>query len=256
MSTAPSPNDAFGLAEQYERLRFAIEHQLSADTPTLRALEVQLLATAPEHPFALNLRAGLALPETLLPPPPHELRPAARALMDGDLPRALAEATRADRSGSAVVSCAIGDLLLCQGRPNEAEERFQHAYSMLGPLPPLLTRLGRTAELLRNPTDAWSLTVQALAANPLWGTARWQLRRLGEAQGLLLAPLPLRVLDEAESGPWRALRQRWRSDGLEDAWRWTERLNPSNADEFRAWHLENNEALRRFFDEGLIRDPG
>lgn len=254
MSTAPSPNDAFGLAEQYERLRFAIEHQLSVDTRALHALETQLLATAPEHPFALNLRAGRALPETLLPPPPHELRPAARALRDGDLPRALVETTRADVSGSAVLSCAMGDLLLLQGQPKDAEERFQHAYATLGPLPPLLTRLGRTAELLKNPADAWSLTVQALTANPLWGTARWQLRRLGESRGLLLAPLPLRVLDETESGPWRALRQRWRTDGLEDAWRWTERLNPSNADEFRAWLVENNEALRRFFDEGLIRE--
>lgn len=256
MLTSPTVEQTFALAERAESLRFSVEHHLGGDLTELDALEAELLRLAPEHPFALNLRARRALPETMLPPPPVELRGAARALRAGAPDRALADALPLAGRGSAIASCACGDLLLLAGNPAEAEQHYRRVRVRLGDLPPVLTRLGRVAERTNRPAEAWSLTVDALVGNPLWGTARWQLRRLAEARGQLLAPLPLRVLEDDEHEQWRALRQSWRARGIEEAWRWAERLAPSNAAEFRSWAKENSEALRRFFDEGLVQDRG
>ena len=184
------------LARRVENLRFQAAHGLGDDSRFARWSEA-LLAQAPTHPLAMNLRAWVALPETALPSPSPRLRPAAEAFHQGRLQEAceLATQTLGDLGPEEVGGghATAGDLHLALDRVDEAETHYRQAALQLSRLPPLEARLGRCALLRGDAENARRLAVRALCTNPLYGSAmvlRWEA---GVALGEKLVTLPLQA---------------------------------------------------------------
>ncbi|MCB9793297.1 MAG: hypothetical protein H6741_11275 [Alphaproteobacteria bacterium] len=232
-----------------DALRFRLEFGLGGDPQALEDGRLRLEAQAPHHPLTLNLRAWRALPETALPPPPPALREAAERFLAGDLTDALARARTVDAPRALVVQA---DLLLLLGRVEPARAALRAATRALGPLPPLIFRDARCAELSGDPDEAWSACVEALVGNPLYGSARRLQLDLVERRGGWLLPLPLRITPELGPETLEGVRRRWSRSGLLEVHDRVVGLSPESAESFRAWALREEEALRRFFAEGLV----
>lgn len=148
------------LARSAERLRFRIAWHQGGDRARLVALRAELLERAPFHPLALNFRAREALPETFLGPPPPELAELGAAWLRDDLEGVLREA-----------------------------RAIEHPRARL-----VLKQLGEDVELAGDTVDvlaAMGKPIDALAANPLYGTAQILAAQTAEARGEPLFRIPL-----------------------------------------------------------------
>lgn len=226
-----SPPSAWTLAWTVEDLRFRVCYGLPADAHRLRALEEQLEALDPSHPLVLNRKAALALPEHF-PPPEPALTPAALAFRKGEH-AASAELLR-PLAARAVpgAQAALGDVLLALGQAQDAERCYQEARSREGAGPTVLARLARCRLLHDDPRAAAGLSAEALAQNPLYGTARAIREEAAEARRRRLLPLPAPDRLDPQT---KALLERLRSLGLFEAWRHTATLCPAKAPTFREW---------------------
>jgi tetratricopeptide (TPR) repeat protein len=180
------------LALEAETLRFRLSHHLGGSPKRLKELLAALEFKVPHHPVVRNQHAWLALPETALPAPPPELAAAASAWLAGDVNLALAKAREASRiQEHPRTTTTIADLYWSLGQRRDAVELWQEVRDKTGPLPPLLTRLGRAALVAGRTEDALEGAVQALSANPLYGTAFVLLSHTHRAQGHEILPVPL-----------------------------------------------------------------
>ncbi len=159
--------DIVALARRAERLRFRIAHHLAGDPALLEGLLAELAQLNPWHPLAMNDRARRALPETFTPAPGPTIATAARLFLQGRLEEA-AEATQG-LEDAALVRC---DLECLRGEVDRAEEALEAAATVFGLLPPVRVRAARLALLRGDGDGAWLESSQALADNPLYGTAR------------------------------------------------------------------------------------
>ena len=204
------------LAQRAERQRFRLAHQLGGDPAKLDEQLAQLGRVAPFHPVVLNERARRLLPEVWPGPPPPELGPVARALLDGAADEALRASAKAlrERPEDGRMVMAHGDLQLLAGEPDAAEQSFRRGLELLGPLPCLMVRYGRCRLQLGALREAWKLAVGALTECPIYGTGLVLYADVARAAGHSLAPvpvpLPLRhvdgkvVLHESLTEPARA----------------------------------------------------
>ncbi len=170
----------------------------------LEALEEELQRRSPWHPAALNRRAAQALPETLLGPPPAELRESALLFQQGQVDRALRAAHATSHPWSQVVQ---GDLSLLQGQPERALLAYERAEEDLGPLADLLARRGRATLEAGGALDAWDLSAEALVLNPLLGTGRQLLEDAASHAGVATVRLPLRAPVRRSRGKLEALHR-------------------------------------------------
>jgi hypothetical protein len=127
----------------------------------------------------------------------------------------------------------LGDVLLAVGRAEEAERRYLEARAKEGPGPTVLVRLARCRLLAGDARAAAGLSAEALAQNPLYGTARAVREESAEARGrrLLALPRPPDRLDPQT----KALLEHLRGLGLMEAWRHAATLCPARAPAFREW---------------------
>ena len=181
------------LARRVERQRFRLAHHLGGDPSRLDDQLARLGQLAPFHPVVLNERSRRLLPEVWPGPPPLELAPVARALLDGEpdrgllLARTLAQAHPDDGQ----VHMALGDLQLLAGELDAAETSFRRAMELLGPLPCLMVRYGRCRLQNGALREAWKLAVGALTECPIYGTALSLYAEVARAAGHQLAPVPV-----------------------------------------------------------------
>ncbi len=185
------------LAQRVEHLRFQAAHGLGSVDARLARWSETLLAQAPTHPIAMNLRAWAALPKTALPSPSPRLRPVAEAFHQGRLAEAckLANQQLGEISPEevGVGHVTAGDLHLALDQVEEAEAHYRKAAIELSRLPPLEARLGRCALVRGDAETARRLAIRALCANPIYGSAmvlRWEA---GIALGETLVSLPLQA---------------------------------------------------------------
>jgi hypothetical protein len=155
-----------------------------------------LVEGAPHHPVALNLRARAALPETMLPESGEALRDIASAFAAGDFSAALALARDLgdlSMEEEGLREQTLGDLVFLTQGPAEAEPHFRTAIQGLGPLAPLLARLGRCALGTGDSPTASRYAVRSLTENPLYGTALVLLFEAAQAEGKTLLPIPIQA---------------------------------------------------------------
>jgi hypothetical protein len=171
--------DIVALARTAERLRFRIRHHLGGDAGRLEGLMADLNQLNPWHPIALNDRAERALPETFAPAPSPDIAVAARLFQKGDIEGALGSAT-AVAAHDAPSLLVQADLQVLQGQDPSAV--LDAAIEALGPLPVVRLRLSRMHLAAGRPKQAFQEAAHALAANPVYGSAR-------EAHGLACAGL-------------------------------------------------------------------
>ncbi len=184
------------LALEVEELQFYRAHGMETDAGRCDRLTRLLVEGAPHHPVALNLRARRALPETMLPNSRGTLKEVATAFAKGDPAKALTLAE--DLAGltmeeDALRACTVGDLLFLTRGPEEAAPHFRTSMQGLGPLAPLLTRLGRCALSTGDWATARRYAVRSLTENPLYGTALVLLFEAVRGTGKTLLPIPIQA---------------------------------------------------------------
>lgn len=219
------------LAWTVEDLRFRLSHGLPADAHRLRALEESFEAEDPSHPLVLNRKAALALPEHF-PPPDPALTDAAVAFRKGEYTAAAARLTALAARRTPGALAALGDVLLAMGQADEAERRYQEARARDGAGPTVLARLARCRLLAGDARAAAGLSAEALAQNPLYGTARAIRAEAADARGRRLLPLPAPDRLDPQT---KALLEHLRGLGLLDAWRHSATLCAAKAPSFREW---------------------
>ena len=226
-----SHEHTWSLAWTVEDLRFRVSYGLPADAHRLRILEETFEAEDPTHPLVLNRKAALALPEHF-PAPDPALSPAALAFRKGEYVAAVELLFPLAGRRVPGALAALGDVLLAVGRAEEAERRYLEARAKEGPGPTVLVRLARCRLLAGDARAAAGLSAEALAQNPLYGTARAVREESAEARGrrLLALPTPDRLDPQT-----KALLEHLRGLGLMEAWRHAATLCPARAPAFREW---------------------
>ena len=221
---------SWSLAWTVEDLRFRVLYGLPADAHRLRILEETFEAEDPTHPLVLNRKAALALPEHF-PAPDPALGPAAVAFRKGEYVSAAELLFPLARRVPGALT-ALGDVLLAVGRAEEAERRYLEARAKEGPGPTVLARLARCRLLAGDARAAAGLSAEALAQNPLYGTARVVREEAAEARGRRLLALPTADRLDPQT---KALLEHLRGLGLMEAWRYAATLCPAKAPAFREW---------------------
>jgi tetratricopeptide (TPR) repeat protein len=184
------------LALEVEGLHFSRAHGMETDSNRCERLTRLLMEGAPHHPVALNLRARDALPETMLPESRGALKEVATAFAAGDFAAALdlaRELGGLSMKEAGLREHTLGDLVFLTRGPAEAEPHFRAALQALGPLAPLLARLGRCALGTGDWSTARRYAVRALTENPLYGTALVLLFEAAQAEGESLLPIPIQA---------------------------------------------------------------
>jgi hypothetical protein len=184
------------LALEVEELQFSRAHGMETNSSRCERLTRLLVEGAPHHPVALNLRARAALPETMLPEAGEITRDIASAFAAREFSAALALAR--DLGGLSMEEeglreHTVGDLVFLTLGPAEAEPHFRAAIQALGPLAPLLARLGRCALGAGDWPTARRYAVRSLTENPLYGTALVLLFEAAHAEGESLLPIPIQA---------------------------------------------------------------
>ncbi len=184
------------LALEVEGMQFSRAHGMETDSSRCERMTRLLVEGAPHHPVSLNLRARAALPETMLPESGEALKDIATAFAAGDFSAALAiakELGSLSMEEEGLREHTVGDLVFLTQGPAEAEPHYRAAIQALGPLAPLLARLGRCALGAEDWPTARRYAVRSLTENPLYGTALVLLFEAAHAVGESLLPIPIQA---------------------------------------------------------------